>query len=187
MKDLWKLIAILVLATLAAVVTVSHSGYNKKEQPLQRSLAAGEITQNTSTQGLTDEERLSQCLSDKMCKYLAEAGYWESRSEPDKGVKAVMFVILQRVADERRWGDSVKAVLRQPKQFEYVSRGLHLKGFAEKQRYKEIVLIAHGVVNGAILNPVPRANHFHTTNIKRAWTKKMREVAVIGNHAFFEG
>ena len=142
---------------------------------------------DTPTTELTEQERLSQCLTDKMCKYLAEAGYWEARSEPDKGVKAVMFVILQRVAEERRWGDSVKAVLRQPKQFEYVSRGLHLKGFAEKQRYKEIVLIAHGVVNGDILNPVPKANHFHTTNIKRVWTKRMREVAVIGNHAFFEG
>lgn len=126
-------------------------------------------------------------MSDKMCKYLSEVGYHESRSEPNKGVVAVMFVVLERVADEKRWGNTVKEVLRQPKQFEYVSRGRHTEAVVEKERYKEIVLLAHKVVNGGIINPVPKANHFHTTNTKRVWTKKMREVAVIGNHAFFEG
>lgn len=141
----------------------------------------------TPTKELTEQERLSQCLSDKMCKYLAEAGYHESCGEPDKGVKAVMFVILQRVADEKRWASTVKGVLRTPKQFSYVSDGSLQRGVVEKKRYEEIVVIAHKVVNGVILNPVPGANHFHTTNIKRVWTKNMREVAVIGNHAFFEG
>lgn len=122
-----------------------------------------------------------------MCKYLSEVGYHEARGEPDKGVKAVMFVVLQRVADEKRWANTVRGVLRQPSQFSYVWDGSLTRGVAEKKRYKEIVLIAHKVVNGVTINPVPKANHFHTTNIKRVWTKKMREVAVIGNHAFFEG
>ena len=81
----------------------------------------------------------------------------------------------------------MKGVLREPRQFEYVSRGLHLKGFAEKQRYKQIVLLAHKVVNGDTINPVPKANHFHKTSLKRVWAKNMRVVAVIGNHVFFEG
>ena len=188
MKEVLKLIIILVLATVAAVIMASRSDYNKNEEQLQRSVVTGKITGNTApNKTLTEKERLSQCLSDNMCKYLAEAGYWEARSEPDKGVKAVMFVILQRVADERRWKDTVKGVLREPRQFEYVSRGLHLKEFAEKQRYKQIVLLAHKVVNGDTINPVPRANHFHDKDIKRVWTKSMREVAVIGNHVFFEG
>lgn len=136
---------------------------------------------------LTDKERLSQCKSDQMCKYLAEAGYYESRSEPDKGVKAVMFVVLQRVADENRWPNTVKGVLRQPSQFSYVRDGSLERGVVEKERYKEIMVIAHKVLNGDTINPVPKANHFHTTSLKRAWTKNMRVVAVIGNHAFFEG
>ena len=181
LKDLVKLLVVAVLATVASVVITSRNSYNIERDFPQRALHGSVVRE------LTEDEKLSQCLSDNMCKYLAEGGYWEARSEPDKGVKAVMFVILQRVADERRWKGTVKGVLREPGQFEYVSRGLHLKGFAEKQRYKQIVLSAHKVVNGDTINPVPKANHFHKTSFKRVWTKNMRVVAVIGNHVFFEG
>lgn len=122
-----------------------------------------------------------------MCKYLSEVGYFESRGESDKGVKAVMFVVLQRVADERRWANTVKGVLRQPSQFSYVFDGSLERGVVEKKRYKEILVIAHKVVNGDTINPVPKANHFHTTKLKRVWTKDMQVVAVIGNHVFFAG
>lgn len=188
MKEILKLIVILVLATVAAVLIASRSNYNKNEQQLQQSIVTGKVTTKTMpTKELTDKERLSQCESDKMCKYLAEAGYFESKGEPNKGVKAVMFVVLQRVADEKRWANTVKGVLRQPAQFSYVSDGSLKRGVVEKKRYKEIMVIAHRVLNGDTINPVPKANHFHTTSLKRVWTKNMRVVAVIGNHVFFEG
>ena len=188
MKEILKLIVILVLATVAVVLIASRSNYNKNEQQLQRSIVTGKITENvTHTKEMTDNERISQCESDKMCKYLAEAGYFESKGEPDKGVKAVMFVVLQRVADEKRWPSTVKGVLRQPAQFSYVSDGRLERGVVEKKRYKEIMVIAHKVLNGDTINPVPKANHFHATKLKRVWTKNMRVVAVIGNHVFFEG
>ena len=155
---------------------------------MQRSVVTGEVTGNTTpNKTLTDKERLSKCESDKMCKYLAEAGYFESKGESDVGVEAVMFVVLQRVADEKRWPSTVKGVLRQPAQFSYVSDGRLERGVVEKKRYKEIMVIAHKVLNGDTINPVPKANHFHTTKLKRVWTKNMRVVAVIGNHVFFEG
>ena len=188
MKEVLKLIIILVLATVAAVIMASRSNYNKNEEQLQQSVVTGKIAVNvTPTEELTDKERLSQCLSDNMCKYLAEAGYFESKGESNVGVEAVMFVVLQRVADEKRWPNTVKGVLRQPAQFSYVSDGRLERGVVEKKRYKEIMVIAHKVLNGDTINPVPKANHFHTTKLKRAWTKNMRVVAVIGNHVFFEG
>ena len=188
MKEILKLLVILVLATVAAVLIASHSNYNKNEQQLQRSIVTGKITtQTTPTKEMTDKERISQCESDKMCKYLAEAGYFESKGESDVGVEAVMFVVLQRVADEKRWPSTVKGVLRQPAQFSYVSDGRLERGVVEKKRYKEIMVIAHKVLNGDTINPVPKANHFHKTSLKRVWTKNMRVVAVIGNHVFFEG
>lgn len=187
MKEILKLIVILVLATVAAVLIASRSNYNKNEERWQRSIVTGKVTTKTTPKELTDEERLSQCKSDKMCKYLAEAGYFESKGESNKGVKAVMFVVLQRVADEHRWANTVKEVLRQPAQFSYVRDGSLERGVVEKKRYKEIMVIAHRVLNGDTINPVPKANHFHTTSLKRGWTKNMRVVAVIGNHVFFEG
>ena len=188
MKEVLKLIVILVLATVAAVIMASRSDYNKNDEQLQQSVVTGKITgEITPTKELTDKERLSQCESDKMCKYLAEAGYFESKGESNVGVEAVMFVVLQRVADEKRWPNTVKGVLRQPAQFSYVSDGSLERGVVEKKRYKEIMIIAHRVLNGDTINPVPKANHFHTTKLKRVWTKNMRVVAVIGNHVFFEG
>ena len=188
MKEILKLMVILVLATVAVVLIASRPSYNKNDEQLQRPIVIGKITgETTLTNELTDKERLSQCKSDQMCKYLAEVGYYESRSEPDKGVKAVMFVVLQRVADENRWPNTVKGVLRQPSQFSYIRDGSLERGVVEKERYKEIMVIAHKVLNGDTINPVPKANHFHTTSLKRAWTKNMRVVAVIGNHVFFEG
>ena len=188
MKEILKLIVILVLATAAVVLITSRSNYNKNEEQLQQSVVTGKVTENvTPTKEMTDKERISQCESDKMCKYLAEAGYFESKGESNKGVKAVMFVVLQRVADENRWPNTVKGVLRQPSQFSYVRDGSLERGVVEKKRYKEIMVIAHKVLNGDTINPVPKANHFHKTSLKRVWTKNMRVVAVIGNHVFFEG
>ena len=77
MKEVLKLIVILVLATVAAVIMASRSDYNKNDEQLQQSVVTGKITgEVTPTKELTDKERLSQCESDKMCKYLAEAGYF---------------------------------------------------------------------------------------------------------------
>ena len=77
MKEILKLVAILVLATVAAVLIASRSNYIKNEQQLQRSVVTGKITGNVApNKTLTDKERISQCESDKMCKYLAEAGYF---------------------------------------------------------------------------------------------------------------
>ena len=94
LKDLVKLLVVTILATVAAVVMTSRNSYNKNEERLQRPIVTGKITtQTTPTKELTDKERLSQCKSDQMCKYLAEVGYHESRGESNKGVKAVMFVV----------------------------------------------------------------------------------------------
>ena len=56
---------------------------------------------------------ISQCLKDSMCKHLSEVGYFESKGEPNTGVVAVMFSVLNRVADEKRWSSTVKGVLRE--------------------------------------------------------------------------
>lgn len=189
MKEILKLIVILVLATVAVVLIASRSNYNQSKERLQRSVVTGKVTMKgtPTVVRLTEEERVFQCKSDNMCLFLAEVGYHEARGESDKGVKSVMFVVLQRVADQKRWANTVKGVLRQPAQFSYVSDGSLERGVVEKKRYKEIMVIAHRVLNGDTINPVPKANHFHTTSLTRAWTKNMRVVAVIGNHVFFEG
>lgn len=136
---------------------------------------------------VTDSVIEEVCLEDNDCRLLVEAGYKEGRSESDVGVVAIMYTILERKNDPRRWGNTIEEVLGAKNQFEYRYNGAMNSGFKETDQVRRISKLAYGVLIGDIINPVPKANHFHTTNIKRVWTKKMREVAVIGNHAFFEG
>lgn len=128
---------------------------------------------------------IAQCLKDSMCKHLSEAGYFESKGEPDAGVVAVMFSVLNRVADEKRWSNTVKGVLREKKQYSYVGDGRLAKGVVEKQRYEEIVVLAYNVTRGKIQNPIGKANHFHAVYVSPSWRLKAKFVKQIGEHKFY--
>ena len=136
---------------------------------------------------MTDAVIKEVCLMDNDCRLLVEAGYKEARSESDAGVVAVMYTILERKKDPHRWGNNIEDVLSAKNQFEYRANGAMMSGFKDTGQVDRIAKLAYGVLVGDIINPVPKANHFHTTKLKRVWTKNMRVVAVIGNHVFFEG
>lgn len=85
------------------------------------------------------------------------------------------------------WPGSVKGVIEQDNQFSYKTDGQMKKGFAEKEQYDRILVIAGKVVSGAIHSPVGEATHYHTTSIKvPKWARKKRKVATIGEHVFYE-
>lgn len=141
----------------------------------------------TESGASSDEYYKALCLKSFKCKLLSEAGYFESRSESDEGVAAVMFVILNRVKHPTRWPSTVAEVLSQKLQFSYKHDGQMKKGFAEKEQYDRILVIAGKVVTGVIHSPVGEATHYHTTSIKvPRWASEKRVVAVIGNHVFYE-
>ena len=92
MKEVLKLIIILVLATVAAVIMASRSDYNKNEEQLQRSVVTGKITgEVTPTKELTDKERIAQLEQQAVDNATAIAALYEAQlttaSANDAGAK----------------------------------------------------------------------------------------------------
>ena len=175
MKEFIKYLAAVALAVICVVAIVLATN---KPLPTEASrTVVGEV--------VSQKTMISNCLKDSMCKHLAEAGYFESKNQSNKGVVAVMFVVLNRVADEKRWSNTVKGVLRERAQFSYVGDGRLSKGVVNKKRFEEITVLAYNVTHGKIANPIGKANHFHATYVSPKWRLKAKFVKQIDDHIFY--
>lgn len=183
MREFIKWIAISALGIAAAALIVRHAGMVESKQQLQQSVVTGKVIQRKPTQ----QERISECLNDKMCKYLSEALYYESRSEPVEGMVAVAFVILNRINHPSRWGSTVREVLSEKNQFTYRWDGSMRAGFKESKAYNRVVVVSHKILNGEKSNPIGKADHYKTVDAKPKWNyNKLTKVAVIGRHEFYQ-
>jgi N-acetylmuramoyl-L-alanine amidase len=112
---------------------------------------------------------------------LASAVYWESKGEPLDGQLAVAQVILNRV-ESGRFGSSICAVVKAPKQFSFV-RGGKLPAPVAAQQWE----VAQAIAAIALADEWPEvaegATHFHATRVNPGW--KMRRIASVGNHVFY--
>lgn len=134
----------------------------------------------------TEKQLITECLSDKTCKLLAEVGYYEARSESDEGLAAVMHVVLNRANYPRMWAKTPQGVVAQKHQFSYRWDGSMRKGFAEKKAYKRSILIAKGVIDGTIDDITDGSNHYHTNYVSPKWRHSLTKKVVIGNHIFYD-
>lgn len=132
-----------------------------------------------------EKDYYKSCIKSIRCRWLAEALYYESRSESDRGVAAVAYVILNRVNHPTLWPSTVAGVIKQKSQFSYRFDGSLKKGFTEQSQYVRVATIAAKAIDGSIKNPVGKATHYHIKNISTSWSKKKTVVAVIDNHIFF--
>ena len=133
----------------------------------------------------TDKEYIEACNKSRKCRLLREAGYYEARNQSDKGVAAVMHVILNRV-NHKAWASSVEGVLSAPHQFSYRFDGSMKKGFAEKEQRDRIAVIAMKVVEGEIPSPVGMAVFYHSTQVFPSWRNRVQYVDKIGSHLFYK-
>ena len=129
-------------------------------------------------------------------KCLAEAMYFEARSEGWLGMMAVGIVIKNRVADPRYPSD-ICSVVRQGKywrgnpvkhkcQFSYWCDGKHERP-AEKIAWSRAMNIARLVLLDRIsIESLSKATHYHTLEVKPLWSKKYRLCAIIGDHKFYD-
>lgn len=126
------------------------------------------------------------CKHDIECNTLAEAVYHESRGESIVGQRAVAHVIMNRVND-KRWPDSVKAVVHQPYQFSYTIDGSKERGMNNKRAKRKSRLVAFNVLYGIKPSPVGGATHYYNpSKVSPSWSKSMNMVAEIDNHVFYE-
>jgi Cell Wall Hydrolase len=134
--------------------------------------------------------QLRQRVDDR--DYLIRTVAFEASGETEVGKVAVAYVVLNR-KKSGRWGDSIKAVVTSPRQFEpWMTRRKAMEGLSPHDpRYKRAAKIADAVLSGQTPDPTAGATHFLNPTIVRArrggslplWARG--EGRPIGRHTFY--
>lgn len=122
---------------------------------------------------------------------LAEAIYFESRSEPIRGQLAVAQVVINRLKNPA-YPDSVCGVVYQNQnwrnacQFSFACDGIRdvVRDYAAWETAQEL---ARSVLMGEAewLDDVGSATHYHATYVRPAWAGQMHRMVQIGVHVFY--
>lgn len=135
---------------------------------------------------LIDPEDMSK---EQRC--LAEAIYFEARSEPASGQAAVAQVVLNRVKSGL-YPESVCGVVYQNRhrylgcQFSFACEGKSLR-ITEQTPWKQAVKIAREVTFGQTYLPaVGDATHYHAKYVKPYWSRMFSKKDTIGQHIFYK-
>lgn len=122
---------------------------------------------------------------------LAEAVYFEARSEPVEGQAAVAQVILNRVKSGL-YPSSVCGVVYQNRhrhlacQFTFACEGKALR-ITDNMSWRTAVKVAKDVTEGTTYLPdVGGATHYHADYVQPYWAKRLRKMDVIGRHIFYK-
>lgn len=147
---------------------------------------------NPSKQNLYKKIRKLEINDDVYCH--AQNLYFETSGEPYKGKVAVIFVVANRVKDQR-WPNDVCEVIWQKKwkrkkrrfisQFSWTTDGKSDTPRDLKEWYR-CLLIAQAWKDKKLKNNVGNATHYHSVAVKPWWRKKYRHVASIGRHIFYK-
>jgi spore germination cell wall hydrolase CwlJ-like protein len=120
---------------------------------------------------------------------LAEAIYYEARSESRIGRMAVADVVLNRVASPV-YPDTVCGVVYQGSkrrtgcQFSFTCDG-SMKARRSQRQWREAELLAGAVLAG-VRKPVTRnATHYHADYVSPPWADNLSPTATIGTHKFY--
>ena len=132
-------------------------------------------------QSTDDAQRAQDCLT--------AAVYYESRSEPLDGQRAVAQVVLNRVRD-RAFPASVCGVVYQGHerrtgcQFSFTCDGSMLRP-RDPGAWARSGLIAAAALQGQVYAPVGSATHFHTAAINPWWAPSLTKLTQVGFHVFY--
>ena len=120
---------------------------------------------------------------------LAAAIYYEARSEPIAGQRAVAQVVLNRVRHPA-YPKSVCAVVLQGAtratgcQFSFTCNG-SLARLPSGRAWAQAVLIAAEALAGSGSGELQGATHYHTTSVRPAWSRDLVALGTVGSHVFY--
>lgn len=120
---------------------------------------------------------------------LAAAVYYEARSEPEAGQRAVAQVVLNRV-QHPRYPKSVCGVVLQGFtrgigcQFTFICDGSAARP-PRGPAWERAVAIASDALSGRGVPELGNATHYHSLSVSPAWAREMVQVAQLGAHAFY--
>ncbi len=122
---------------------------------------------------------------------LAEAVYFEARSEPEAGQAAVAQVVLNRVKSGL-YPTNVCGVVYQNRhrymgcQFSFACEGKSLR-ITDGPSWQTATRIASAVIDGrTYLSEVGGATHYHADYVKPGWSRRLTRKDVIGRHIFYQ-
>ena len=149
------------------------------------------VPQLSATDGKPDYAALIDPKdSARQMRCLAEAIYFESRSEPEEGQAAVAQVVLNRVRSGI-YPATVCGVVYQDRnrpfacQFTFACEGKSLR-IEEPAPWAVATRIAEAVVRGANYNPkVGEAVNYHANYVAPFWVGYLKRVDRIGAHIFY--
>jgi hypothetical protein len=128
--------------------------------------------------------------SEKEMKCLAEAVYFEARSEPERGQAAVAQVVLNRVKSDA-YPNTVCGVVYQNRhrylacQFTFACEGKALRT-DETGPWSTAQRIARDVAEGRTYLPgVGNATHYHANYVRPWWARYMDRREKVGRHIFY--
>lgn len=120
---------------------------------------------------------------------LTEAVYYEARSEPLDGQRAVAQVVLNRVRNPA-FPASVCGVVHQRSstggacQFSYVCDG-SMRYHRDEAAWARAAGVATEAYRGAVYAPAGAATFYHTTAVAPWWSTRLARIATIGAHIFY--
>ncbi|WP_244510528.1 cell wall hydrolase [Microvirga guangxiensis] len=135
---------------------------------------------------LIDPDNLSK---EQRC--LAEAVYFEARSEPEEGQAAVAQVVLNRVKSGL-YPSSICGVVYQNRhrhlacQFTFACEGKALRT-TDTVSWERAKRVASAVLEGkTYLADVGGATHYHANYVRPYWARRLKKMDVIGRHIFYK-
>jgi spore germination cell wall hydrolase CwlJ-like protein len=129
-----------------------------------------------------DQLRAHQCL--------AEAVYYEARSESEDGQHAVAQVVLNRVRHPAYPGSVCGVVYQGPMragggcQFTFTCDG-SLAVRPAGEAWLRARRIAAEALAGSVYAPVGLSTHYHTQQVLPVWAFRLAKSAVVGAHSFY--
>ena len=120
---------------------------------------------------------------------LAEAVYYEARSEGEAGQRAVAQVVLNRVRHPQ-YPASICGVVYEGStrstvcQFSFTCDGSRFRRM-EEPAWTEAQRIAEDALRGYVYAPVGYATHYHTYAIAPEWFESLKRLGTVGVHIFY--
>lgn len=122
--------------------------------------------------------------SDREMECLANAVYFEARSEPIEGQLAVAEVVMNRAASGR-YPTDLCSVITQKAQFSFINRGRFPRADRGSEAWKKAVAIA-SIARQKLAGNLPSSVlWYHATYVSPSWGKRLTRQTQIGLHIFY--
>jgi spore germination cell wall hydrolase CwlJ-like protein len=122
--------------------------------------------------------------TDREGECLANAVYFEARSEPIEGQLAVAEVVMNRAASGR-YPTDLCSVITQKAQFSFIRRGKFPRANRDSEAWKKAVGVA-AIARQKLAGSLPSGVlWYHATYVSPSWGKRLTKQTQIGLHIFY--